>query len=70
MRNTRDAAFAASPAFVWDAAQIDLPNDHHALAMSVYPPEATGPDHWERSTEYVKAGIENCPAIGSHIRGR
>ena len=58
MRNTRDAAFAASPAFVWDAARINLPNDHHALAMSVYPPEATGPDHWERSTEYVKAGIE------------
>ena len=42
MRNTRDAAFAASPAFVWDAARINLPNDHHALAMSVYPPEATG----------------------------
>jgi Peptidase family M1 domain len=58
MRNTRDAAFAASPAFVWDAARINLPNDHHALAMSVYPPEAGGPDHWERSTEYVKAGIE------------
>ncbi len=58
MRNTRDAAFAASPAFVWDAARINLPDDRHALAMSVYPPEATGPDHWERSTEYVKAGIE------------
>jgi hypothetical protein len=58
MRNTRDAAFAASPAFVWDAARINLPNDRHALAMSVYPPEAAGPDHWSRSTEYVKAAIE------------
>ena len=46
MRNTRDAAFAASSAFVWDAARINLPNDRHALAMSVYPPEAAGPDHW------------------------
>jgi len=58
MRNTRDAAFAASPAFVWDAARINLPDDRRALAMSVYPPEAAGPDHWSRSTEYVKAGIE------------
>ncbi len=56
MRNTRDVAFAASAAFVWDAARINLPDDQHALAMSVYPPEAAGPDHWARSTEYVKAG--------------
>ena len=58
MRNTRDAAFVASSAFVWDAARINLPDDRHALAMSVYPPEAAGPDHWARSTEYVKAAIE------------
>ena len=58
MRNTRDVAFAASPAFVWDAARINLPDGRHALAMSVYPPEAAGPDHWARSTEYVKAAIE------------
>jgi hypothetical protein len=58
MRNTRDAAFAASPAFVWDAARAVLPDGGHALAMSVYPPEAAGPDHWARSTEYVKGAIE------------
>ena len=58
MHNTRDAAFTASPAFVWDAARINLPDGRHALAMSVYPPEAAGPAHWARSTEYVKAGIE------------
>jgi hypothetical protein len=58
MRSTRDAAFTASPAFVWDAARINLPGDRHALAMSLYPTEATGPGHWARSTEYVKAGIE------------
>ena len=59
MRDTRDAAFAASPAFVWDAARINLPGNRHALAMSVYPPEAAGPAHWARSTEYVKATIED-----------
>jgi hypothetical protein len=35
MKNTRDAAFAASPAFVWDAARINLPQGAHALAMSL-----------------------------------
>jgi hypothetical protein len=58
MRNTRDVAFTASPAFVWDAARVNLPDGKHALAMSVYPPEAAGPEHWARSTEYVKAAIE------------
>jgi hypothetical protein len=58
MRNTRDVAFAASPAFVWDAARIVLPDGGHAMAMSVYPPEAVGPEHWARSTEYVKGAIE------------
>jgi hypothetical protein len=58
MQNTRDVAFTASPAFVWDAARINLPGGAHALAMSVYPVEAVGPDRWNRSTEYVKATIE------------
>jgi hypothetical protein len=58
MHNTRDVAFATSPAFVWDAARINLPDGRHSLAMSVYPPEAAGQDHWARSTEYVKAAIE------------
>jgi len=57
MDHTRDVAFAASPVFVWDAARIDLPDDRHALAMSVYPPEGAG--NWQRSTEYVKASIEH-----------
>jgi len=59
MRNTRDVAFTASPAFVWDAARINLPQGGHALAMSVYPPESVGPQKWNRSTEYVKAAIED-----------
>ncbi|XTQ92878.1 M1 family metallopeptidase [Xanthomonas sacchari] len=59
MDHTRDVAFAASPAFVWDAARINLPEGKHALAMSVYPRSAVGSDKWGRSTEFVKASIEH-----------
>ena len=59
MRNTRDVAFTASAAFVWDAARINLPNGGHSLAQSVYPVEAVGADRWNRSTEFVKATIEH-----------
>jgi len=59
MAHTRDVAFAASPAFVWDAARINLPDGKHALAMSVYPREGVGADKWDRSTEFVKASIEH-----------
>ena len=56
--NTRDAAFATSPAFVWDAARINLPGGKKALAMSVYPAEVATDSAWNRSTEYTKASIE------------
>ena len=59
MEHTRDVAFAASPAFVWDAARIDLPGGKHSLAMSVYPAEGVGADRWDRSTEYMKAAVEH-----------
>ncbi|MCE2563475.1 M1 family metallopeptidase [Komagataeibacter sp. FNDCF1] len=66
MENTRDVSFAASPAFMWDAARMDLPALSPApgmppaprLAMSVYPREGVGPQAWNRSTEYVKHAIE------------
>ncbi|MCS3807617.1 M1 family metallopeptidase [Xanthomonas sp. 4461] len=59
MQHTRDVAFAASPAFVWDAARIKLPGGKQSLAMSVYPVEGAGADKWDRSTEYVKGAIEH-----------
>jgi len=59
MKQTRDVAFAASRAYVWDAARIVLPDDRHALAMSLYPAETAAPDGWARSTAYVKAAIED-----------
>ncbi|MGZ2412673.1 peptidase M1-like protein [Sphingomonas sp. F9_3S_D5_B_2] len=59
MHNTRDVAFAASPAFIWDAARIRLPAGRTALAESVYPPEAKA---WNRSTEYMKDSVERYSA--------
>ncbi len=61
-KNTRDVAWAASPAFVWDAAKINLPDSKTALAMSVYPVESASDTAWGRSTEYVKAAIEHYSA--------
>ena len=59
MRNTRDVAFAASRAFAWDAARINLPDGRSALAMSVYPVESAGGDAWGRSTQEFKDAVEN-----------
>ncbi|MBS3738926.1 M1 family metallopeptidase [Mesohalobacter halotolerans] len=59
MQNSRDVAFAASKAFIWDAAKIDLPDNKNALAQSAYPRESHGDNAWERSTEYTKASIEH-----------
>ena len=58
MDNTRDVAFTASRAFVWDAARINLPEGKTAMAQSVYPPESIGPEGWSRSTEYMKDAVE------------
>lgn len=57
-QNARDVSWAASRAFIWDAARINLPNGKKVLAQSVYPVEAKGQDAWSRSTEYVKNCIE------------
>ncbi len=59
LRNARDFAWASSKAFVWDAAKINLPNGKISLAQSVYPAEKSGSKQWGRSTEYVKASVEN-----------
>ena len=59
IQNTRDVAWAASKAFVWDAAKINLPSGKKALAMSAYPVESIKKDGWQRSTEMVKGSIEH-----------
>jgi hypothetical protein len=62
IQNARDVAWAASRAFVVDAARINLPSGKKSLAMSVYPVESMrdrkGED-WRRSTEFVKSCIEH-----------
>lgn len=57
--NTRDVAWAASKAFVLDAARINLPSGKKSLAMSAYPAESIKKDGWQRSTEFTKASIEH-----------
>jgi len=59
MRHTRDVAFGASRAFLWDAARINLPDHKTALAMSVYPIESAGQEAWGRSTQYFKDSVEH-----------
>jgi hypothetical protein len=57
-QRARDVAWAASAAFVWDAAKMNLPSGRKSLAMSLYPVEAAQDTAWNRSTEYVKKSIE------------
>ncbi|MDR0793963.1 MAG: M1 family metallopeptidase, partial [Chitinophagaceae bacterium] len=55
---TRDVAWAASTAFIWDAARINLPSGKKVLAQSVYPAESDSANAWQRSAEFTKASIE------------
>ncbi|MDJ0366419.1 M1 family metallopeptidase [Hymenobacter sp. H14-R3] len=57
-QQARDVAWAASAAFVWDAAKMNLPSGRKSLAMSLYPTESAQDTAWNRSTEYVKKSIE------------
>jgi hypothetical protein len=58
MVNTRDVAFGASKAYIWDAARVNLPEGKKSLSMSVYPVESAGDEAWGRATEYLKKSIE------------
>ena len=57
--NTRDVAWAASKAFIVDAARINLPSGKKSMAISAYPAESIKKNGWQRSTEFVKASIEH-----------
>ncbi len=58
MKHTRDVAWAAGRAMIWDATRVNLPSGRKALAMSCYPVESMGDSAWSRSTEYLKASLE------------
>jgi len=59
IQNTRDVAWAASRAFVQDAARINLPSGRKSMAISVYPVESIVKNGWQRSTEMVKGSVEH-----------
>lgn len=59
IRNARDVAWASSPAFVLDAARINLSSGKKALAVSAQPVESNGKDSYGRGVEYVKASVEH-----------
>ena len=59
--NVRDVSWAASQAFIWDAARAETGDGEPALAQSVYPKEGLGTEEnpgWEESTQYTKHSIE------------
>lgn len=61
IRNSRDAAWGASAAFVIDAAKMNLPSGKKSIAISAYPVESDtllNGNGWRRSTEFVKKSIE------------
>jgi Peptidase family M1 domain len=58
MNNTRDVSWAASTAFIWDAARLKLPSGRPGIAMSAYAIESAGADRYGRSTQYLKRSIE------------
>ncbi len=62
MNNSRDAVWACSRAFIWDAARINLPRDRRAknLSQCLYIRLKVPPIlHGDESTEYVKGSYRN-----------
>ncbi|MEO8235796.1 MAG: M1 family metallopeptidase [Flavobacterium sp.] len=59
IKKSRDVSWASSPAFVLDAAKINLPSGKKIVAISAYPVESSGQEAWSRATEYTKTSIEN-----------
>lgn len=59
--SVRDFSWAASRAFIWDAAAASLPNGDTVLVTSAYPEEGLGSEEnpgWERSTRFARHSIE------------
>ncbi|ANI89857.1 peptidase M1 [Arachidicoccus ginsenosidimutans] len=54
--NTRDVAWAASKAFIWDAARIKMHSGKIILGQSVYPEDSK--PIWDSSTYFTKRSIE------------
>jgi len=59
INQTRDAAWAASKAFILDGAKINLPKGKTALALSAYTKESATDNSWNQSTTFIKQTIEH-----------
>lgn len=58
MENSRDVSWAASNAFIWNGAKVNLPSGRKCIAMAAYPVESSGNYSWGRATEYLKNSME------------
>lgn len=58
MDHSRDISWAASKAFIWDAARINFPSGKKGIAMAAYPNESEGYHGYGRATQYLKQSIE------------
>jgi hypothetical protein len=59
INNSRDASWAASSAFIVDAAKLNLPSGKKSIAISAYPIESDTENTWRRSTQYAKQSVEH-----------
>lgn len=58
IKDSRDFAWTASKAFVWEGIRINLPGGKKAFGISLYPVASKLPGSWDRSSEYIKYTIE------------
>ena len=57
MNGVRDVAWAASPAFIWNAANFSRPGKQDALAMAYYPRSAMGGEAWNRAMYHTQKAV-------------
>jgi len=58
MDNTRDFAWTASKAFIWEAFSFPVAGGKKVLGSSLYPVESDKKDSWKRSSEYIKFTLQ------------
>ena len=58
MDNTRDFAWTASKAFIWEALSFPLSGGKRVFGSSLYPVESDRPNSWARSSEYIKFTLQ------------
>lgn len=58
IKNSRDVAWGASPAFIVDACRINLPSGKKSLSIAAYPVESNVVNGWSNAAKYAKASIE------------